>query len=132
MRAVLKHAGHVAPDFVGKYMPTMTKGLIAFLPEWEYAGPLATVVFGVGCGWLSWQERPGVLSLVTRLLIGFVLVGTLFAYMPLIHSVTCLCSDPPGYSMVDEFIWILLCCLPLIAAVLKHREGKVAIVSPKD
>ena len=141
MRAMVHHARHSFVAFerenshlgltFEKLMPAPTKALLAFLPESDFAKVGAWIAFTVGCCWLSWQERPGVLATTSRMLIGFALVGSFVAHMPLHAQIRCLCGDGDDANW-DEFTWLLLCSLPLVAAIIKHREGKVASVSTKD
>ena len=141
MRTMVHHARH---SFVAlerenpnlgltfeKLMPEPTKALLAFLPESEFAQVGAWIAFTIGCVWLSWQERPGVLAITSRMLIGFALVGNFVAYMPLHAQINCLCDDV-DYAILDEVAWLLLCSLPLIAAIIKHRQGKAVGVATKD
>jgi hypothetical protein len=112
-------------------MPEPTKALLAILPESDFALVGGRIAFTIGCCWLSWQERPGVLATTSRMLIGFALVGSFVAHMPLHAQIRCLCSND-DFESWDEVVWFVLCSLPMIAAILKHRQGKQTGITPSD
>ena len=134
MHLFLSNAHHVTPGGESK-VPSVTRWVEAFIPEGSFLGLPSAVIFVVGVCWLGFYEKSTLLTMIQKVIIAFAFTGLVASALPLRNYIQALRIEPDTIRPIefgDEVLWLLLCSLPLIAAVLKHRQNKQAGMSTPE
>ncbi len=120
-----------AYDLPEDSMPPFTKFFNALTPHHEATGLVGLLLFTVGYGWLALIKEPSSMICLLHCLLAFVFVSICSAIIPTARIVQGIIKSQstPIESLWSEWLhespWLVVCCAPMIVAVITCRRRKV-------